>query len=420
MIDILELMRENVKKINDSEQVKFFREVIEPSFKELIEHTETMYKGLEDNIYRELSNDNRHFEVVNTIISKKDYGYQSLFFSPICQEDKEDLNSSEILKNLGKEKSIFLEKLYIPLDNEAIENILNEGKNYTCTIFSESNSCDFRIRLELNTSYSDKEELLYKVFTKNNIRWKTINMPFSKKIIKVYLEKALGDFKILEKIEKIEYKDFNFSFEQNMIPVWNVFEKNLSVSAGVYPANDKINYHYKLFSEDMKKIGNNILPFSENINIKASSISETGDLKIICDKDNIKNWQIFCFKNINNQTFDNINLYRNHQNNIFDKLKHKNEGNLKTKAEIRRLVNLYGGNFGISLKDIEISSVKKGISTSKNLFIINEESLGNYNEYIILYLELENIEPFSKDIIDFILAEVQLGINNYQCRGVIL
>lgn len=418
MLDILELMRENVKKINDSEQVKFFREVIEPSFKELIEHTDNMYKGLEENIYRELSNDKRDFEVVTALIPKKEFGYQSLYFSPICEEDNQEINSNDIIDKLLKGQGVFLEKLYLPYDNEKINDILKNEMFYTCTVFSKDNKCDLRISLELDKSYLKKEELLYNVFNKNSLKWNSINIPFSKKIVKVYVEEVLGDLSNIEEIERIEYQSFNY--ERNMLPIWNIRIDYLSVSAGVYPAEDKINYYYKLFSEDIKDIEKNILPFSNNVNIKAVYLEDTGDLKIICDEDNIKTWEIFGFKSVENRAFQNINLYRNQYENIFDKLKYKNEGNIKTKGEVKRLVNLYGREYGISLQDVKVSDTKEGIVSYKNSFITEENNLINHSRFIILYFQVEKIEAFTRDIIDFILAQVQLSINNYQCRGVIL
>jgi hypothetical protein len=74
-------MRENVKKINDSEQVKFFREVIEPSFKELIEHTERMYKGLEENIYRELTLSD--YDIYTGLLPRNELKYHDLYLNPI-------------------------------------------------------------------------------------------------------------------------------------------------------------------------------------------------------------------------------------------------------------------------------------------------------------------------------------------------
>lgn len=43
MEDILKIMRENSKKIEDPVQIKILREVIEPAFKAMVEESKRMY-----------------------------------------------------------------------------------------------------------------------------------------------------------------------------------------------------------------------------------------------------------------------------------------------------------------------------------------------------------------------------------------
>ena len=422
MKEILDLMRESSKRLQDPMQIKVLREIIEPSFKELIEHTENMYSALEKRVYDEIINKENQFEIFTTLIPRKDLNYQSLYLSPILEEDREAPNLKDILKNLKNGETAVVDKLFCPLSDKKIEELLSGNKEYEGYLVEGSKRCKIKVALELVNEYEKKEEMIYKLFYKNNLPWRTINNPYTRKIIQVVVVKILGDIDEIEEIETIEFNDLNFSYEKDMVPVWNILEKIHTVTSGIDPAEDNINYNYTLFSEELKEIENQILPYNEDANIKAIFRSEDGELKIVCDAENIVKWNIFVFKNLENYKIDDNKyiIFRNNEGSSFDKFRRKNNAVIRTKGEIIRLVELHGKKFGIQVSKIETNDRVYGEETPLNSFIKDEIRVGNIDKYLLVYFTVLTKDYLSQNIIDFILAELQLFMSDFQCRGVVL
>ena len=62
MEDILGIMRENSKKIEDPVQIKILREVIEPAFKAMVEHSERMYDELEKKVFHSIGEKEKNIQ----------------------------------------------------------------------------------------------------------------------------------------------------------------------------------------------------------------------------------------------------------------------------------------------------------------------------------------------------------------------
>jgi len=177
-----------------------------------------------------------------------------------------------------------------------------------------------------------------------------------------------------------------------------------------------------LFSEELKEIENQVLAYNEDANIKAIFRNEDGELKIVCDAENIVKWNIFVFKNLENYKIDDNKyiIFRNNEGSSFDKFRRKNNAVIRTKGEIIRLVELHGKKFGIQVSKIETKDRVYGEETPLNSFIKDEIRVGNIDKYLLVYFTVLTKDYLSQNIIDFILAELQLFMSDFQCRGVVL
>ena len=418
MIDILELMRENVKKINDSEQVKFFREVIEPSFKGLLEHTDNMYKGLEENIYRELTLSD--YDIYTGLLPRNELKYHDLYLNPILERENINKNYDEILKELISNEEAIVEQIFLPLEEKDINMAIYGKSYYIAYLRYKERKCKVKIALERVEEYEKREEDIYKVFLKNNIKWKTINNPYIRKILQVKIIAVLGDIEEIEEIESIEYTDFEFEYKRDLVPVWNIVSKNRPVKDSIAPAEDSINYVYPLLVDELKNSDNKAIVYFEKGNIKAVNKNSQGNLEIVLDTQNVEEIDIHIFKNINEYQKENIKypVMSNEDVSILDKIKSSNR--IKTELEIRRIVETYGKDFGIKVEDIQINSDDSGIESNLNPFIKDEIHLGNIDKYLIIYLQCENENYLSEYAVNYILSKLQLEINNFHCRGALL
>lgn len=420
---ILDIMKENIKKLDDSLQIKMIREVIEPSFKELIEHTEKMYSNLESKIYNDIILKTEDFEIFTTILNRSELSYHGNLFSPIISDEIFEVNKKELLKRLKDENLDILETIFIPLSRENIENLDFESRKFNAYLCFENEKCKISVTLEKSKRYFDKEVKIYNLFNKNNLSWTSINNPYSRKMYDVVAIEILGDIDVIDEIIDIEYDFEDVDYVRNMVPVWNIFEKNKTVSRGVDPAGETINFIYNFSSNEIKSDADALIPFIDKGEIKAIS-RDKNEYKIVCDTEGILEWSFFIFKNIKNFKIEDCNypVFRNGIDSSFDRFKVQNNIIIRTKAEIMRIAELYGSNYNLKLIDMEISEYCEinNDTYDINPFVRDEIRMGELSKSIILKFRANEENYLTKDILSFIVAEVQNRIVDFNCIGVLV
>ena len=420
---ILDIMKENIKKLDDSLQIKMIREVIEPSFKELIEHTEKMYSNLESKIYNDIILKTEDYEIFTTILNRSELSYHGNLFSPIISDEIFEVNKKELLKRLKDENLDILETIFVPLSRENIENLDFESRKFNAYLCFENEKCKISVTLEKSKRYFDKEVKIYNLFNKNNLSWTSINNPYSRKMYDVVAIEILGDIDVIDEIIDIEYDFEDVDYVRNMVPVWNIFEKNKTVSRGVDPAGETINFIYNFSSNEIKSDDDALIPFIDKGEIKAIS-RDKNEYKIICDTEGILEWSFFIFKNVKNFKIEDCNysVFRNGIDSSFDRFKVQNNIIIRTKAEIMRIAELYGSKHNLKLIDMEISDYyeRNNDTYDINPFVRDEIRIRELSKSIILKFHVNEEDYLTKDILSFIVAEIQNRIVDFNCIGVLV
>lgn len=420
---ILEIMKENIKKLDDPIQIKMIREVIEPSFNQLIEHTEKMYLNLERKIYSDIVFNQENYEIFTTLLNRKDLGYHGNLFSPIIPREISEIDKKELLKKLKVENVEILETIFIPLSKQDIELLNIESRKFTAYLCFENEKCKISVTLEKSKRYLDKEEEIYNLFKKNNLKWTSINNPYSRKMYDVVAIEILGDIEIIDEITNIEYDFEGIEYIKNRVPVWNIFEKNKAVAKGISPAGDTINYVYSFNNDEMKNEDCTLIPYTNTGEIKAV-YKENNEYKIVCDTEDALKWNFFVFKNAKKYKIEdsNYNIFENGFDSSFDRFKIRNNSDIRTKVEIMRVAELYGSKYKLKLIDMEISEYCEinNDTYDINPFVRDEVRMGELSKNIILKFHTNEEDYLTKDILSFIIAEIQNRIVDFKCVGVLV
>ena len=175
MEEILQIMRENSKKLQDPAQIKILREVIEPAFKSIIENTQMMYAELENKIKREIIKEKQDYSVYTTILKRDELNYNSLYFQPIIEEDREERNLEETVKNIKNGETVYIENVFLQMDYRDIKELIDNKREFYANLCKNNEKCKIKIVFEYCHEYLKKEEELYHLFYKNNIKWSTLN-----------------------------------------------------------------------------------------------------------------------------------------------------------------------------------------------------------------------------------------------------
>lgn len=426
MEEILEIMRENSKKLSDPVQIKILREMIEPAFKAMLEHSERMYNELEEKIFQSIGEKEKKYTIYTTLLKKDELNYNGLYLQPIIQKDVEERDFSEILKNIKNGESEILEKIYLELEYKEIKEIVEREHEFTAFICSGENKCKIKVILEFCEEYIEKEEEIYRLFYANNIKWNSINNPYIRKMVNIRVLKVAGDISEIDEITEIEYEfeDLNEKYNRGYIPAWNIFEKPQNITSGIEPAEDNINYCYTIFTEEIKEESGGILVRSDIGNIKSTKRLENGGLKIISDTEGITVWQMYFFKDLEKYTSEgnSYNIFSNWKDSIFDRVKLKCNTVIKSRNEIKRITDNLGKKYGIKLLEINEESEEREYekeSYAINSYIKDEIRTRKIDKKLILKFEVEKYNYMTVDILSYIVGEVENDFSDYRCIGVI-
>ncbi|MBN2837621.1 MAG: hypothetical protein JXM74_02575 [Fusobacteriaceae bacterium] len=420
MKHIINILKEDSKKLDNPMELKILREIIEPAFKELINNAEEIYNHLEKRVYEDISLEEEDYEVITSLIKIEEINYHNRYFSPIIPIEKFGYDKEELLKKLKNGLEANMGKIYIPISYEEITKLLNSS--ITGNILSkDGKSCQITLNISETTDFIDKEKEIYNLFYKNNIKWKTINNPYARRFFDLNIVKVKSEIMDIDTIDSIDC-DFNgIEVRRDLIPVWNIFEEGKSISLGIEPAEDSINYSYKFDSEGMKSEGNTVIPYVTNAEIKAIFKEDNGAYRIICDKDENVQWIFYIFKKINFEKFDTheFNLFRNQRDSIFNRFNIKTDSTVRSKIEIIRKTNDFGQLINLKFKDliIEKNYEKPLLNLDLNSFVRDEIRKDKINDFLILKFENNSNHFLSREIMSFVVSEIQNDFPDLKCVG---
>lgn len=420
MKHIINILKEDSKKLDNPIELKILREIIEPAFKELINNAEEMYSHLEKRVYDDILLTEEDYEISTTLIKLEELNYHNRYFSPIIPLEKNGYDSDEVLKKLKNGEEANIGKVYIPVSHEELNSILNSS--FTGTIISEDDiKCQIVLKVSETNEYLKKEKEIYDLFYKNNLKWITINNPYSRRFFDLNIVKVKSEIMDIQEIKTIDC-DFNgIEVRRDLIAVWNIVEDDKSLAIGIEPAEDSINYSYKFDSEEMKIEGNSLIPKVKNAEIKAIYKEEDGNYRVICDKDENIEWKFYIFRRLDLTKYENhdFTIFRNQKDSIFNRFKIKTNSRVRSKIEIIRKVNDFGKNFNLKLADIsfEKNYDKSILSLDLNYFIRDEIREDKINEFLVLKFENNSKHFLQREIMSFIVSEIQDDFPDLICVG---
>lgn len=120
MKHIINILKEDSKKLDNPIELKILREIIEPAFKELINNAEEMYSHLEKRVYDDILLTEEDYEISTTLIKLEELNYHNRYFSPIIPLEKNGYDSDEVLKKLKNGEEANIGKVYIPVSHEEL------------------------------------------------------------------------------------------------------------------------------------------------------------------------------------------------------------------------------------------------------------------------------------------------------------
>ncbi|WP_432665110.1 normocyte-binding protein [Wukongibacter baidiensis] len=414
-------------RINDMENLKdraLLKELLNGIFIPLCEHDDNMYKKLEQRIFDEIEYNQKNFSIYTTIVSKKNYDPIHYFLHPMKDDDTYDqqIDYKSLFEESSDENKIKVNKVLFQCDYLELVKILNENNRFKGTIKTDINTYEAEFVVTRNNEYHEIIEKMYKIFMKNSIPWRTINAPYISKIVDVNLVEY--DEKILEEeIEDIvvDFKEYSKYVKYDMVPLWNIEGLVLKSTGFPVPCEDKINFEHLITLEEESESGYLL----DCINEEIKNVRQTKNTLIITAKEeDARAWNVFRIVKKKDSKLDRYDyaLFSNSKNISFiEKFVNYNNNNIKTKAELMRIINAFELNRYLTFKDvyIEKTSSHNIIETyNMNEFIADEIRDFDSNKRLVLEFQSSDKSNFIiRDILSFIISEIQVYYPEYICEG---
>lgn len=418
MRQILKIIEKNMKNLSKEEREEF-RNTIQDTFYKIVLNLDKRIEKFEEKILDSVGNENEAEDIsVLLLEEKKIHLYEDCFF-PILEKEKQNLK--DIL--LSDEK--VLKDIYLPFDDKEMFNY--EKQYYNANIKIDEKIFPIKLKLRKNNKYKEQTKLIYETFLLNNLNWKTILNPYGTKMFQ--LEIVEFDENVLKELNedtdiKIEYLDSDIKdrLEENVVLCWNIEVKSIVAESVISPTKNNIHL------ESILAFNNNKHIYICPNNYKIYMTKKINDRYIFAVTEDIKNivWKIIEIKEIGDRKrFSNLKypLFENKANlHFINQLRTEKYKRIRTISELQRVAN----SFPVFTEYFEMENVSV-VETFDNIetieindFIIDEFRMKGQEKILKIEMRIKRNNEFTKEILNFIISEIQLYFPEYRCVGVIV
>ncbi len=415
---------EKLNKISDLEDRAVLKKIMTSVFASLEEYTKESYDNIEKRVFNELQIEKDKYDVYSCICPLEEVDPISDFFYPMVSEDleKPEYEIKDIINALENNEELFLFKVFLDCDYLKCQEIIENGELLRGTIRTNKRIHEAYFNLGINNQYKDKIEELYKYTIMNNIRWKTQNIPYAYKMMNVSLVRCIDEVNHDEVIEEIDvdFGEYDEYVRYNMVPLWNIKEEILQVNGFPVPCKDKVNWEYNILLEDsdrdayiikLNDNSRNAISFYNNkigIITSDSDMTKWNVLKIIeYNEEEVKKYKYPIASNAVDDSYVN-------------KVAWKSSYRIKTRTELNRIVNSFVDSKKLKLVNVTLN--EEGLENKEtydaNFFIIDELREEVTNRYMIFdFSPVDEANILNRDILSFIMSEIQYIYPEYKCEG---
>lgn len=417
---------EKLNEVKDLNDRVLLKQIMNSVFEALVEHSNNKINEIEKRVFNELHYIKEKYNIHSTIVKREKVDVTDKFLFPMLREDMEEkiYDTEEILNSLEIKEHKNLFKIFLRCDYLIFKEFINENFKIKGLIKTDKKIHEAYFTVVENNQYKNKIRKLYESFINSNIVWTTINNPYIHKFADVVLtacEDKIQDDENITEIE-LDFGEYSKYVEYDMVPLWNVKELNLKCDGFPVPCIDKVGYEHNI-SIEKEGEKNGYLVCNENHAINWVIFTK----KSVIISSNIKKameWKLLSIINFDKNTKKKYEheLMSNEVNiNFSNKLAFNKSHTIKTKTELARLINSFKASKYLRFTDVALMEevLDENEQTYEvNDFIIDEIREDNIKKSLILYFEPINKENYlNKDILSFLVSEVQFMYPEYKCEG---
>lgn len=424
-----EMIQKEIQSISGLEERVAFKELMESVFLSLYETNLTMYEDLERRVKEELDYDKNRYCVKTGIIEKEFFDASHHLLFPMEENDLAGnlYSMKEIGEAVAEGGTFPLMKVMLCCDFLELRRLLLAQPVFEGVIKTQEPDREWNVevRLRENREYLEKIAYLYSLFTRNGIPWQTVNAPYLYKMADVIVTGIPEGITGEEKIEQvsIRFGEYSRIIRQDVIPVWNVRRLELESVGFPTPCEDHQNFEHLL---SLRQHGaEHAYLVEDDRNIR--TISQNSEkLRIVCETGEAKKWGIYQIlsseeKRIDRYTFPVMGNGR--KESFSEKYQRKWNQQIRTKTELTHFIKGFGMEDYVSYQHCQIEDrfPDRPETYSMNFFVQDEIRDKKAQKKLILCFRQGKKEDWlQRDILSFLVSEVQRIYPEYDCGGILL
>lgn len=423
-----EMIKEEISRISGLQERVVFKDIIENLFLSLYETNQEMYRKLESRIMDDLAFDLNRYQITVGIVERAYLDPSHHLLSPIREEDMSvpAYDVLEVRRRIDEEGQSLAGTYFMEYDYLEIQKFLEKGK-IGGRIYTDAGDYPAEFRVEKNEAYLREISRLYEVFVSNGVPWQTVNAPYLYKFVNVYLEKLPEEITPAQKILKVEpdLEEFAQRAYDHYIPIWNIRKLTMDSVGFPVPCEDHKSYEHTI---SIREYGNEHVYLIDDTTHIYSVRQKENRLIVMGEEAEARKWQVYMIRTGANRRFDRYTypLMTNHRKDEFLERFGRRQGRrVRTEGELSRFIGSYGMEAYVVYEGFEIldrdNSGEASESYTMNGFILDEIRDRDYEKRLVLLFRKKSALSFLlRDIMSFLVSEVQLMYGEYRCEGQLL
>lgn len=423
-----ELIQKEIQSIDSLKERVAFKELMEGVFLSLYETNLKMYEGLERRVKEDLDYDKNRYYIKTGIIEREFFDASHHLLFPMEERDLDGklYDMKEILRAVTEEGAFPLMKVMLRCDFLELRRVLEAQPVFEGVIETQEPAGEWKVevRLQENREYLEKVAYLYLLFTRNGIPWQTVNAPYLYKMADLVVtglpEAVTGSEKI--KQVTVQFGEYSKIIQKDMIPVWNVQRLELESVGFPTPCEDHRNFEHNI-SLRQHGMGHAYL-VEDDRNIQ--NVSQSGEkLRIVCETGEAKKWGIYQIRSSEEQRIDRYTfpvMENGRKESFAEKYQRKWNQQIRTRTELIHFIKGFELEDYVSYQHCQVVDHFPGRQETypMNFFVQDEIRDRAAQKKLILYFRPGSKENWlQRDVLSFLVSEVQRVYPEYDCGGIL-
>ncbi|MBQ9486927.1 MAG: hypothetical protein IJU91_03870 [Selenomonadaceae bacterium] len=419
--DIENYVLKRIPELENLEERDLFKTIVGGSTIQLYNHVKEEYDALERRIFAEAPKALRMPNLYTCVIDAEKYDMTDLSMFPMFPEDlrEKKVDAAEMIHAVSNNQEFYLYTCMIKADYLALKKLIQTPRRFKGVIENEFGETPAEFIVKPNEKYLKRAQELYDIAKLNFLPWRSINTAYLYKLFDVYVV-SIEKWDDQLEVRKVttEFDEFSENILYKPLPIWNIWETTIKANSYPQPAVDRKYFEHYLYQKQFNE-GHEYLLRRADFVIRNISRRD-GDVYIICDSDLPNDWDFYEFfpppeqKNYANPVLSNA------QDESFSRNMIEYFGQrIKTRTELVRFFNSFQCRNYLTFVDAKVKGKPRRIETySTEEFIDYEYRTGDRAQaFEFSFRPADEDFYLNRDIMSFLVTEVQHFFPEYQCIG---